>query len=56
MFFINGRNCCDNWKKTCYDVVTIGTKRYVTVVISIEYQRIDFELGKKVLFQGLQLL
>ena len=56
MFFINGRNCCDNWNKACDDVVTIGTKHYITTITSIEYQRIDFELGKKVLFQGLQLL
>ena len=36
--------------------VIIRTKHYVTTVTSTEYQRIDFELGKTVLFQGLQLL
>ena len=56
MFFMNGRNCCDNWNKTRDDVVTIGTKHYVSIVISIEFDRIDFEQCKTVLYLGIQLM
>ena len=41
---------------TKHVVMFICTKRYITIVTSIEYQEIDFKLGKKVLFLGLQLL
>ena len=48
-------NCGDYWNKTCCDVVRMGTKHYVAIVTSIEYHRIDFEWGTKVLYQGSQL-